>query len=103
MAKSDMGERMVAVVDWVHRTGWPARVRDTDMAMRLFDAWRQATQPMASHGDEPDRRAILEALTLVFSDYYDSESVEHLCALFAAVFELHLRATRHPPGEEDGV
>ena len=47
--------------------------------------------------NEPDCRAMLEALTLVFGDYYDSESVEHLCVLFAVVFELHLRATRHPP------
>lgn len=40
----------VGVVNWVNRTGWPARMRDTDMATTLFDAWRKAAQPMMARG-----------------------------------------------------
>ena len=92
---NDLSQRMVQVIDWVHRTGWPTRERDTAMAAQVFDVWLAATEGQRHAGGQRDRSALLDALHAVFSAGHDDEAAEHLCALFAVTLESHLRSREH--------
>jgi hypothetical protein len=95
--ETDLSQPLLRVLDWVHRTGWPTRARDTAMAAEIFDAWRSATDNTGRQSEPHDRSALLEALHGVFSADHDADATEHLCVLFAVAFEAHLRS-----GERDG-
>lgn len=92
MASTDLHQRLVRVVDWVHRTGWPRRASDTALAADVFDAWWADARAVEGEGQTMDRYVLIEALATVLGNHHDAEGVEHLCALFAAVFEAHIRA-----------
>jgi len=96
---NDLSQRLVQVIDWVHRTGWPTRDRDTAMAAQVFDAWLVATNSQRCAGGKRDRAALLDALHAVFSAGSNEEATEHLCALFAVCLESHLRSREKHDGD----
>ena len=91
-------EKLLRMIDWVQRTGWPTRARDAAVATRVFDTWWQLTEPASRGGERRDRQLLREALAAVFSSTHDKEVVEHLCAMFAAVFESHIRSREETAG-----
>ena len=92
MVSQDLQLRMVRVVEWVHRTGWPARAHDTARMTQIFDTWWRDTVAMGRDGTQIDRRVLIDAMVAVLSDDYDAEGIEHLCSLFSVVFEAHIRS-----------
>jgi hypothetical protein len=88
----DIHLRLVHVVEWVHRTGWPTRAHDTARMTEIFDAWWRDTMAMGCDRTQIDRRILVEAMATVLGEHHDAEGVEHLCALFSVVFEAHIRS-----------
>jgi hypothetical protein len=99
--ENDLSQQLLRVLDWVHRTGWPTRARDTTMAAEVFDAWRSATDGTCRQSKPHDRPALLEALHSVFSADHGADATEHLCVLFAVAFEAHLRSCERDGSDTD--
>jgi len=97
--ENDLSQPLLRVLDWVHRTGWPTRARDTAMAAEVFDAWRSANVDACRPSEPHDRRALLDALHGAFSAAHDADATEHLCVLFAVAFEAHVRSAQRDDGD----
>jgi hypothetical protein len=92
VVSEDLHVRLVRVVEWVYRTGWPTRAYDTARMTQIFDAWWRDTVATGGDRSQIDRGVLIDAMTVVLSDDHDAESVELLCALFSVVFETHIRS-----------
>ncbi|MEY2116972.1 hypothetical protein [Rhodanobacter sp. FW106-PBR-R2A-1-13] len=91
-AHDELREKLLGMIDWTQRTGWPTRAHDTAVATRVFDEWWLLTDPVSRRGGTRNRRVLLDALAAVLSATHDAEAVAHLCAMFAVVFESQIRS-----------
>jgi hypothetical protein len=92
VVSQDLHLRLVRVVEWVYRTGWPTRAHDTARMAQVFDAWWRDTVAMGCDSTQIDRCVLIDAMAVVLGDDHDAEGVEHLCSLFSVVFEAHIRS-----------
>jgi hypothetical protein len=92
VVSEDLHIRLVRVIEWVCRTGWPTRAHDTARMTQIFDAWWRDTIAAGRDSSQIDRSVLIDAMAAVLSDDHDAEGVEHLCALFSVVFETHVRS-----------
>ena len=83
--------RLLQALDWVKRTGWLSRGKDTELAARVFDTWLLATETQACAQQGRDRMALLETLYAVFRDRHGVEATQHLCVIFNVALEAHAR------------
>lgn len=95
MLTSNTVERLLGIIDWVHRTGWRTRARDQAMAQWVFNAWQNADEPFCRR-ETRDREMLLEALKEVFGDTHDMEGIEHLSFLYEAMFECRIEPSKRP-------
>ena len=91
-AQGDLHKKLLTMICWTQRTGWPTRAADTEVATRIFDAWWEATEPTSRRGEGRDRQALLEALDEAFRTTHKPPVAECLCATFAVAFEQHIRS-----------
>ena len=91
-------EKLLRLIDWVQRTGWPTRAHDVAVATRAFDEWWHLTEAAFRDGEQRDRRVLMEVLATVFSVTHDRAVAEPLCAMFAMVFDSHIRSREETAG-----
>ena len=92
MQDQPTNETLLDTIDWIQRTGWPTRRTDESLACEIFDAWWDDVKARDEQPGDTHRAALADALRVAFEARHEKAAAQHLCALFDAVFGIHMRS-----------